>query len=156
MKQQETFQGNEKKLSKLNLIGIIGASIVVLVYWGVQKLVFSPPSLDKQLMTLASELNRIYPIMVDAQTQLDSSLALPNNTFQYNYTFVDIETATVDTNEFKDYMEPNILEQVKTNPQVKYFRDNKVTLNYLYRDKNRQYIALIIITPDMYTYKSNH
>ncbi len=152
MKQQEPFQVNEKKLSKLNIIGIIIATIMVPSYWVVQKLFFCPLSLDQQLMTLASELNKSYPIMVDAQTQLDSSLALPNNIFQYNYTFVNIETATVDTNEFKDYMEPNILEQVKTNIQVKYFRDNNVTLNYLYRDKNGQYVALITITPEMYKF----
>ena len=151
MNQLNTFQGNEpKKLSRINIIGLIVAAILVPSYWIVQKWFDKPPSFDKQLMIVASEFNKTCPIMVDAQTRLDSALALPNNTFQYHYTFVDVETANVDTNDFKDYMAPNILEQMKTSPQMKSFRENKVILNYLYRDKNRQYIALITITPDMY------
>ena len=139
------------KLNKSNVLGIIvGAIACGLAYWGVQKLFFTPPSFDKQLMTIASELNKSCPMMVDAQTQLDNSISLPNNIFQYNYTLLETEQSTIDTNEFKAYMEPNILEQIKTNPQMKIFRENKVTMNYLYRDKNKKYIVLISITPSLY------
>lgn len=88
--------------------------------------------------------------MIDAETQLDNTLALPNNTFQYNYTLINIDYSTLDSTEFKSIMTPNIVEQVKTNPQMEFFRKNKVTLNYYYRDKHRHYMSLITITPDMY------
>ena len=151
--QQDVVQEikKQKKPNKPALIGIIAGIIVFSIsYWGVQKVFFSTPVFDKQLMTIASELNKTCPIVIDAQTQLDNSIALPNNTFQYNYTLVAMEKYSVDTNEFKAYMKPIILEQVKTNPQMKLFRDNEVIINYLYRDKNKQYIALIAITPNMY------
>ena len=145
MKQQDTFQVTEKKLSRTNIIGLIIAVILVPSYGLVQKYIFSPP-IDTQLKTIASEINKMYPIMVDDQTRLDSVLALPGKTLQYNYTFVEMETATVDSADLKVYMEPIILEHVKKDPQMKRFRDNKVTLNYLYGDKNGEYIALIRIT----------
>lgn len=153
VKQEEIVQVNEnnKKPNKANLIGIIiGMIVFALSYWGVQKLFHSAPTFDKKLMALSSELNKTCPIMVDAQTQLDNTVALPNTTFQYNYTLLETEASSIDTTNFKTFMEPNILEQVKTNPQMKDLREIKVTLNYLYRDKNKRYIALITITPNMY------
>ena len=42
------------------------------------------------MMAAASEINKTCPIMVDQYTQLDNALALPDNSFQYNYTLIDI------------------------------------------------------------------
>ena len=52
---------------------------------------FKPPTFDKQMMKTASEINKSCPIMVDAETRLDNTVALPNKTIQYNYTLVNIE-----------------------------------------------------------------
>lgn len=149
-----TIQTVTKKPStsnKAKIMGVLIGSIVSgFTYWGVQQLFFSPPSLDKQLMAVANEINKTCPLMVDSETQMDNSVALPDNVFQYNYTLLTIEKAMVDTVDFKNYMETNIVNQVKTNPQMKFFRDRKVTMNYLYKDRNGEYISLISVSADEY------
>jgi len=47
-------------------------------------------------------------------------------------------------------MFPPILESVKSEPQSKVFRDNKVTINYHYSDKNGVFIINYLIKPEMY------
>jgi len=44
---------------------------------------FRKPSIDKNLMEIASELNKTCPVMVDSLTRLDNTVALPNKVFQY-------------------------------------------------------------------------
>ncbi len=138
------------KRDKTRLGIFFGAVAFGLAYWGVQQLFSGSPAFDKQMMIVANELNKNCPLMIDAETRMDNSIALPGNVFQYHYTLLTTEKTMVDTLEFKNYMEPNIINQIKTNPQMKLFRDNKITMNYLYRDKNAEYISLISITPDKY------
>ena len=45
---------------------------------------------------------------------------------------------------------PGILQNAKTNPGMKLFRDNRVTLNYYYSDKNGEYVTEYIVKPEMY------
>lgn len=142
-KKEKPFKN--KLFTVIITVGSAGlASIAVNMYFN------KTPSIDKQLMETASELNKNCPIMVDVETQLDNSVALSGKTFQYNYTLVNLDKSTTDSNELKSFLEPSILQQVKSNPQMKFFRDNKVILNYLYKDKNSQYIAMISIKPEMY------
>ena len=108
-------------------------------------------------MKTASEINASCPIMVDQDTRLDNTIALPGNTFQYNYTlmhFAPINNSDIDLEleleKFRKVFENQILINVKTNPDLKFFRDNEVTMNYYYKDKKGNFITKIIITPDQY------
>lgn len=58
--------------------------------------------------------------------------------------------STTDTLALKNKLAPTIANFVRTNPQMKFQRDNKATLNYLYKDQTGQYLFLISITPDQY------
>lgn len=88
--------------------------------------------------------------MVDEETRLNNVVAMPNNIFQYNYTLVNYEKSEVDVEEFKSYITPNLVNNVKTNPDMKAYRDNDVTLAYNYKDKNGIYILKINVGPDLY------
>lgn len=88
--------------------------------------------------------------MVDQNTRLDNVAAFPNNIFQYNYTLVNLEKSEVNIDTVKKYLEPNIINNVKTNPDLKPYRDNKVTMAYNYRDKNGVFVLKIEVTPEMY------
>lgn len=143
-----------KRKKTLTIIGIVLGIIVVGVgyrvvgYYVVNKLL--TPAFDQQMMVMASEINKTCPLMVDAATQLDNTICLPNKTFQYNYTLVGVDKNQVDTNELKDILEPTIISQLQSNPQMQAFRDNYVTINYLYRDKTGAYLAMITISPEEY------
>ena len=88
--------------------------------------------------------------MVDQHTRLDNAVALPDNTFQYNYTLVDITKSEVNLDTVKKYVEPGILNNVRTNPGMKTFRDNKTTFIYYYKDMKGEFVFKYPITPDMY------
>ena len=102
------------------------------------------------MMKTASEINKSCPIMVDAETRLDNTVALPNKTIQYNYTLVNIEKGDIDISEFENYLQPVILNIIKTSPDLKYFRDNDVTMAYNYKDKNGEHLLKLTFKPEDY------
>lgn len=139
------------KMEKKKIIGmIVGAAAFLIAYFAVQQVLFKPPTFDKQMIQIASELNKSCPIMVDAETQLDNTVALPDNTFQYNYTLVSMERATLDISELENYLQPIILNNIKTNPDLKTFRDNDVIMAYNYKDKNGEHLFKLTFKPENY------
>lgn len=139
------------KIDKKKIIGmIVGAAAFLIAYFAVQQVLFKPPTFDKQMMQIASELNKSCPIMVDAETQIDNAVALTDNTFQYNYTLVSMERATLDISELENYLQPIILNNIKTNPDLKTFRDNDVIMAYNYKDKNGEHLFKLTFKPENY------
>ena len=136
----------KKKLAEI-LVGIIA---FVIAYFGTQQIFFKAPSFDKTLMNIASEMNKTCPIMVDSETRLDNTIALPDKVIQYNYTLINLVKDSVNIDNAKNVLKPNILNVVKNNPQMKTLRDYKTTFNYYYKDKNGLFLLLISVTPDEY------
>lgn len=144
-------QPTETKDKKKKLTGIVVGIIAFgLSYFAVQQIFFKPPSFDKVMMQAASELNKTCPIMVDEYTRLDNAVALPGNVFQYNYTLVSITKAEVNLDTVKKYIEPAIVNNVKTSPDLKIYRDNKTTMTYYYKDKDGEFVHQFSVTPDQY------
>jgi len=137
-----------KKKSKMKtVIGfIVGIGTIILV----QQFFFKTPSFDKAMMEAASEINKSCPFMVDQYTRLDNVVALPNNTFQYNYSLINMNKEDVDIVGLTNYLEPTIVNNVKTNPDLKAYRDNKTTMAYYYKDKNGNFITKIEVSEDKY------
>lgn len=102
------------------------------------------------MMQAASQINQSCPIMVDQETRLDNAVAMPGKIFQYNYTLVNLAKDSINISGLESYIKPMILNNVKTNPDMKSFRDNKITMTYTYKDKYGVFITRIDITPEMY------
>lgn len=111
---------------------------------------FFKPSFDKQLVEFANELNKNCPMTMDEYTTLKNVVALPDKTIQYNYILTGITKAEVKIDTIKKYVFPGILQNVKSNPEMKFFRDNKITLSYYYSDKNGVYVTRYVVKPEMY------
>ncbi|TPG36295.1 zinc ribbon domain-containing protein [Flavobacterium pectinovorum] len=145
-----------KKTNKLkrdfNLKATLGFVISFVIVFFVTQSLFKPSfSLDKQLVDAANELNKNCPMNVDADTVLENTVAAPNKTFQYNYLLIRLTKAEIKIDTIKKYLFPSILENVRSNPQMKSFRHNKVTINYSYKDKNGVFVFDYIIKPEMYS-----
>ena len=119
------------------------------VYFLVQQ-IFSPPTFDKAMMQAASELNESCPIMVDRETRLDNAVAMPGKVFQYHYTLVNMLLADIDVATLTSNLTPQLINNVKTNPDLKAYRDNEVTMSYTYKDANGEFVAKISVTPQDY------
>ncbi len=105
---------------------------------------------DADLMRAAIEINKNCPIMVDRETRLDNTIALPNKVFQYNYTIVNLTKDELDIGKLKKTMQPLLLNNIKTNEDLKSMRDKKVTMKYTYKDKNAVYLFAMEFTYDDY------
>ncbi len=141
----------KKSAKKTQLAGIIaGAIAFAATSFLVQHFLFKAPSFDKQLVAAASEISKTCPIMADQYTRLDNAVALPDNTLQYNYTLVGTSKSEVDLNTVKKYVEPTILNNVRTNPDMKSLREHKVTFVYAYKDKEGVFVYKFSVTPAMY------
>ena len=147
---------NIKKILNKFWIGLI----LIVIYFGfkLSEKMLNPitytktpsPSLDKVLMAAASELNKTSPIMIDKDTRFDNAIALPGNTFEYNYTLVNINKSEIEIDTFKIKIQPQLINNVRTSPNLKTLRDNNVTIVYYYSDKNGVFILKFPVTPDMY------
>ena len=138
-------------MNKKNIIGtIVGTAVAAIVGILIQNYFNKPVSFDQAMMQAASELNKSCPMMVDADTQLDNAIALPDNKFQYTYTLVNYAIDELDLEQLKANIEPSIVNNVRTNPDLKAYRDNEVTMVYAYKDKNSEHLLKIEVTPELY------
>ncbi len=101
-------------------------------------------------MDATSELNKTCPIMIDEDTRLDNAIALPGKVFQYNYTLNAYTKEEVRVDTAQKYLFPGIINNVKTNPDMHYFRDHQVTITFNYRDSDGVFITKFSVTHDMY------
>ena len=130
-------QTNKKKKNIQTVVGMVVGALAIFL---VQHFLFTTPTYDQVMMQAASEINKSCPIMVDQETRLDNTIALPENVFQYNYTLVNMEKATTNIAELENYLKPTLINSVKTSPNMKINRDNKTTMGYFYKDTNGDFV----------------
>jgi hypothetical protein len=156
---EEIEKSNQKtKPSKIKgLKYLIGFAVAFAIFYAIgqfggEKIVgiFKKPAFNKAMMETASEINKSCPIMIDNATRLDNAIAMPDNVFQYNYTLVNMVKDSVNIGELKNYLLPTITNFVKTNPDMKQIRENKMTVNYYYKDKAGIYLFTISVKPEQY------
>jgi len=88
------------------------------------------------LSSYTQSANKNLPQMIDEETRLDKTVALPNKTIQLHHTLVNLAKDEIDLETGRNSMYPRILNNIKTNPNFQDFRNNQVTFEYVYHDKN--------------------
>ncbi|MDB4534690.1 hypothetical protein N9242_07450 [Vicingaceae bacterium] len=142
----------EDKSKKGKTIGIIvGMIFFALAYYGSQQLFIK--DLESELKNAALELNKQTPMIVDQFSRLDSASTIGKTNFIYYYTLAEIEKSEVNLDTVNKYIRPNIIENVKNSPDLKFYRDNNITLDYKYYDKNGKFALEISVTPEIYNNK---
>lgn len=131
-----------KLLKKENILSIFFVfSVVLFIQCG--------GSVDGQLKKIAEESNKECPKVLDQWTRLDSCAAYPGKVYKYFHTVIN-NALVSDTEQFKTAFKPIIIATVKTNPAMKFFRENDVVLHYQYRDEADNYNVTIEINPEDY------
>ncbi len=138
-----------RKKIAVNYKAIIGFIVGFIVMFFLTQRLFNP-SIDNQMIEFSNEINRNCPINVDAYTILKNAIVLPNKTFQYNYMLVGVSKEEVNLEILKELVFPPILQNAKTNPDMKIIRDNQVTLKYYYTDENGAFVTEYVVEPEMY------
>lgn len=148
---QKTVVNTPKESKSKKVVqALVTVAAFLIAYFGVQKLFFNTSNIDGELMSVASEINESLPIMLDKETRLDATVTLPENVFQYNYTLVNMEKSTTDIEYLKSSIEPNVINNAKTNPDMAMLREYKVTFSYYYKDRNGVFLFKVLIGPEDY------
>ncbi|RXJ45776.1 hypothetical protein [Gelidibacter gilvus] len=140
-------QNKEKKKGKT--VGIIvGAITFAITFYAVQQ--FFKSDVASELKTVASDFNTQGPMQLDQSLRLDSMGSIGKTNFIYYYTLLEIEKSEVNLDTVNKYVRPSLIENIKTSPELKIYRDNKITMDYKYYDKNGAFAMEIAITPELY------
>jgi len=133
---------------KKKWLGILLGSIAFAVsYYGVQQLF--KKDLEAELTKIAIELNKKTPMQLDQFTRLDSLASKGKTNFMYYYTLLEAEKSEVNVDTINKYLRPKIIENASNNAQLKAYRKQNVTLDYLYYDRNGEFVMQINVEPDM-------
>jgi len=138
---------NQKMESMKNLKFMLASALLVAVSCTKEK------TIDEELKEAAVSMSKLMPQVFNEGIRLDSVSAQPGKIFKYNYTLVDDVKENVTDAEiegFKKEAKEGALDVVKTSPDMKEFRDNDVTLKYVYYDKNGKPLADFSIDPGEY------
>lgn len=139
----------EEKSKKGKAIGIIvGMIAFALSYYGVQQLF--KKDLESELKSAALELNKQVPMQVDQFSRLDSASTKGQTNIIYHYTLIDLEKSEVNLDTVNKYIRQNLIENIKSSPELKVYRDNNITMDYKYYDKSGVFVTKISVTPELY------
>ncbi len=140
-------QNKENKKGKT--VGIIvGAITFAITFFAVQQ--FFKSDVASELKKVASDFNTQGPMQLDQSLRLDSMGSIGKTNFIYYYTLLEIEKSEVNLDTVNKYVRPSLIENIKTSPELKIYRDNKITMDYKYYDKNGAFAMEIAITPELY------
>ena len=106
-------------------------------------------NIDKKLSDASAAINKTCPMYVDSLTRLDSTEALPNKTFQYNYT-VKIDTSGMPMSEIKENVRKQILNTLKTDVSFKEVKDNDAVITYNYNNELGNFLFKFEFSPKDY------
>jgi len=93
-------------------------------------------------MKAASDLNVNLPMMVDAETRLDSAVGI-NRTMRYNCTLINYSINEVSAQNLKDSLTEILTNNVCTTKAMKFFVNNNITVTYAYHSKEGKEITTI-------------
>jgi hypothetical protein len=88
--------------------------------------------------------------MVDIETRLDKVTALAENSLQFDYTLIYRHKDSVAIGNLRQYMEPVILDKIKTSPTLSRYLTKDLTWIYSYNDRNGDFIFKITYTPEQF------
>lgn len=124
--------------------------LCVLLFVAIHILFFKSSSPDRAVLKFTKEMNKHCPTMIDLETRLDQVKALADNTLHFNYTLIYRDKDSLSIGNLKTFMEPVILNKIKTSPALSKYLDKNLTWIYSYNDKNGNFIFKITYSPEQF------
>ncbi len=90
-------------------------------------------SIEEVLQVTARQLNEGNPMTVDPHSRVEKVVAGPGLRFTYLYTLTDVDAKTADAVDLRKGLEPMVRRVVCSN-DMRYFRENGVTVSYEFSD----------------------
>ncbi len=106
--------------------------------------------INKILNETALDINISTPVMIDNNTLFDGATVSADNVFTYNYTVLNTSNPDSLIKEVESVLKEKIKQEYATNPQLAFFKQNNVVVEYVYNDENGQIISVFRLNPDDY------
>lgn len=135
-------------IRKLLIIG--GGLLCCIILVSVKIILFEDSSSDRDVMKFAREMNKRCPLMIDPETRLDKVNVLTDNNLEFNYTLINKFRDSVAIGNLRQYLEPVILNKIKTSPDLSRYLKKDLTWVYSYNDKNGVFMFKITYTPEQF------
>lgn len=74
--------------------------------------------------------------------------ARPGKCLTYCYTLKNVSKSEINPGEVTAKIKPKLLLNYRTSPDMKLFRENRVTLRFMFKDKVGETVTLIEVSPD--------
>lgn len=105
---------------------------------------------NAELAKIASEINRTLPMMVDGETQLDTTVGI-NNAIAYHYTLVNYDSSTLDGDDLKKALiENGLVQKACTTPETySNFLSKGVEMQYKYYGNDGKFVTEVTIKSSM-------
>ena len=110
----------------------------------------SQSTIENQLKNASLEVNKQCPVILDNETRLDSTNIGSNKSFIYFYTLTNQSIKAINVDGMKEYLTPQIINNVRTNEQMRFMKDNDITLVYKYFDKDNVHVFDIQVSKNDY------
>lgn len=105
-------------------------------------------SVEEKLVQTSKNLNARLPLNVDSDTRWDTTVPGPGRCLTYCYTLINVSKSEIDPSEVIAKIKPKLLLYYRTSADMKLFRDNRVSVHYMFKDKRGETVTLIEVTPD--------
>jgi len=141
------------KLSPKQILAVVSIFAVTITGAVTKELVKSKlpvsdsSSVEKVLIETSKQINATLPMQIDKETRMDTTLAGPGNRVTYAITLINASSADIDPAQFTKEMRPRLINGYKTNPKMAMFREKQVEMHYMYRDKDANTVANIVVSP---------
>jgi len=107
---------------------------------------------QKSLKSMCEEIDAKCPMTVDKNTRVDSCTFINKKHLQFTYTLLNTIFDDIDHEEFELSTKKNLVKSFKTGKQQEFFRRNRITIEFVYADKDGITIANIVLEPEDYAY----
>jgi hypothetical protein len=128
------------------IFAIVGAALLPIVAWAEEgKAVLSKAqqsAYEDVLIENSKKLNKNLPLMADADTRLDATLAIGMQ-FHFKYTMVNTAVKDIDVAVFRKKMEENLIRTQRADKGALLMLKAGVEYVFTYGDKNGDLIASI-------------
>lgn len=148
----------EKKLEnkneytlKFNKTTVFIFVVIAIIIYGNYTTKSSSESLQTTMLEVQNKMNKECPFMVDKDMRIDNSIYFSDsNTFQTNYTLVNLELESTNVVALKEFLLQQRINFVKTSPSMNIFKDKNVKLTCRFLDKNGKFMLITSINPTDY------
>ena len=146
--EKKTLSPEEKKKRRN---ASIGAVVGVCIAMAVSSLFTQKNYLsDKDLLNEVREGNKLCPIVIEEMFRIDSFSMPKSKIFAQHLTALGVAKEEANYDTIRKYLEPTLLENTRTNPQLKLARKNNITIVYSFSDMYGDFFYEYVITPEMY------